>query len=440
MARRARSSLLSEPGVALSGHRRTCLASSTALNLFLALLLVQRCNAGSGAQSLGAIDIGEKDPKFEPPTLLEAEKPRFRFEHGTAPGMEDEQLAERAERLEARGEWPPPPPKWQTQLKMKLRVAQEGRYWEKSGPGNTGPLGIERDKPLVHQERIWDSVCDQMEVLMDKGCGHHTKNFEQGRKEIYETMKLQDERRNGRDILDKIERNKRQAAEEAERTRLKKLEDGETGSEDSSEERTLQEVRERRREELRRAERGMGQLATVTADTFLQQVVHAGDVWVVLHVYDDGRQDCEIVDSVLSSMARSHGKVVKFVKVHFRHILPDLDQVTELPQIMFYRKGDIKHHVTGLLELGSASVGVEGRIVIRKDAESHDPAKQIHKALEQMLVELKALGPKFGNHTPQPADGRGATPLLAKAVTDALSDDDVSSSDSKDTSSLELSM
>eukprot|EP00961_Rhodomonas_salina_P172952 2331906-Rhodomonas_salina.2 len=33
-------------------------------------------------------------------------------------------------------------------------------------------------------------------------------------------------------------------------------------------------------------------------------------------------------------MARSHGKVVKFVKVHFRHILPDLDQVTELPQIM----------------------------------------------------------------------------------------------------------
>eukprot|EP00961_Rhodomonas_salina_P174164 2348349-Rhodomonas_salina.8 len=56
------------------------------------------------------------------------------------------QLAERAERLEARGEWPPPPPKWQTQLKMKLRVAQEGRYWEKSGPGNTGPLGIERSK------------------------------------------------------------------------------------------------------------------------------------------------------------------------------------------------------------------------------------------------------------------------------------------------------
>lgn len=36
------------------------------------------------------------------------------------------------------------------------------------------------------------------------------------------------------------------------------------------------------------------------------------------------------------------------------------------------------------------------------------------------------------------ADGRGATPLLAKAVTDALSDDDVSSSDSKGSNTMHL--
>eukprot|EP00961_Rhodomonas_salina_P119152 1603489-Rhodomonas_salina.8 len=35
-------------------------------------------------------------------------------------------------------------------------------------------------------------------------------------------------------------------------------------------------------------------------------------------------------------------------------------------------------------------------------------------------------------------DGRGATPLLAKAVTDALSDDDVSSSDSKGSNTMHL--
>eukprot|EP00961_Rhodomonas_salina_P007699 104373-Rhodomonas_salina.1 len=49
----------------------------------------------------------------------------------------------------------------------------------------------ERGPPSTPRTRLVTILMlAQMEVLMDKGCGHHTKNFEQGRKEIYETMKL----------------------------------------------------------------------------------------------------------------------------------------------------------------------------------------------------------------------------------------------------------
>ena len=52
-------------------------------------------------------------------------------------------------------------------------------------------------------------------------------------------------------------------------------------------------------------------------------------MWVVVHIYDIGREDCAFVDELFRRLACRHTKT-KFVRMHYQQALPELHSVASV--------------------------------------------------------------------------------------------------------------
>lgn len=188
-------------------------------------------------QKIGPVEGGMDE--FVPPPWMDPHhhrKWRGNREHGINDGFNDSELESEAEHMQAQN-IEVLPPAWYRQLRLQLRYAQRGKWWENQGIGsNAGSLGVSRKGSGDHEHEQWKKIHTKMEEMCDQGCGHNTPNVQEGREYIRAVMREEDPTRNGRDIMEKMRTNRQRADEQRMREKLhrRQKEASGRGAEDSS--------------------------------------------------------------------------------------------------------------------------------------------------------------------------------------------------------------
>lgn len=133
--------------------------------------------------------------------------------------------------------------------------------------------------------------------------------------------------------------------------------DGLDELEDSEDEAVLEEYRRRRIAELKRLSEKpkFGEVREVSGQDYVQEVNKAGEgIWVVIHLYKQGIQQCALVNLHLRQLAAKY-PYTKFIKAVAQTCIPNFPE-KNLPSIFVYFEGDMKKQFVGAHELRGTSL------------------------------------------------------------------------------------
>lgn len=135
--------------------------------------------------------------------------------------------------------------------------------------------------------------------------------------------------------------------------------------EDSEDEAVLEEYRRRRIAELQanQLKAKYGRVLEISARDYVEEVNKAGeDVWVVLHLYEQGIQLCALINQFLGDLAMRYPST-KFIKAISKQCIPNYPE-KNVPSIFIYYEGQIKKQIIGSVELRGEKLSAEGTLVL----------------------------------------------------------------------------
>lgn len=98
--------------------------------------------------------------------------------------------------------------------------------------------------------------------------------------------------------------------------------------------------------EALKAKNKYGSVVQITGQDYVQEVNKAGDgVWVVLHLYRDGVQLCNVINHHFNELARQF-PMTKFLKAISTTCIPNYPD-KNLPTIFVYHEGKMKAQIIG---------------------------------------------------------------------------------------------
>mmetsp|Transcript_6488 Transcript_6488/g.24106 ORF Transcript_6488/g.24106 Transcript_6488/m.24106 type:complete len:264 (+) Transcript_6488:119-910(+) len=172
---------------------------------------------------------------------------------------------------------------------------------------------------------------------------------------------------------------------------LEELEDDEAFADDAF----LEEYRQQRLQELRSAaaaaaaKGGFGRVKQITKSQYVQEVSEAGDVWVVLLLYQDHVEKCGPLIHALEELAPRHERT-KFLKCVATDCIPGYRD-EHCPSLLVCYRGDVLHTLVGLQPYGGNNLST--------------------RDVERVLLALQALG-------------TGVKPVSSMPTNDTVKDDD----------------
>ncbi|KAI5634589.1 phosducin domain-containing protein [Phthorimaea operculella] len=154
------------------------------------------------------------------------------------------------------------------------------------------------------------------------------------------------------DIVNMIEQTIQQKQEEKDK-KLSELDlDGLDELEDSEDEAVIEQYRQKRIAELKRmAERPrFGDVIEISGQDYVQEVNKAGEnIWVVIHLYKHGVQQCALLNQHLRQLAAKF-PYTKFIKAVAQTCIPNYPE-KNLPSVFVYFEGEMKKQFVGPMEL-----------------------------------------------------------------------------------------
>ncbi|KAL4710850.1 hypothetical protein ACJJTC_012942 [Scirpophaga incertulas] len=136
--------------------------------------------------------------------------------------------------------------------------------------------------------------------------------------------------------------------------------DGLDELEDSEDEAVLEEYRRKRIAELKRlAEKPrFGDVREVSGQDYVQEVNKAGEgIWVVIHLYKQGIQQCALLNQHMSQLAAKF-PYTKFLKAVALTCIPNYPE-RNLPSVFVYFEGEMKKQFIGPHELRGTNLTCE---------------------------------------------------------------------------------
>lgn len=121
--------------------------------------------------------------------------------------------------------------------------------------------------------------------------------------------------------------------------------------EDDVDEDTLEHYRRRRLEELKRTRERykFGDVVHISRDEYVNEVTNASksypDSAVVIHLYDESKPVCVLINRALTVVARRNGDV-KFCKGVGSDVIANFPSAN-CPTVLVYKNGDCVHHLMG---------------------------------------------------------------------------------------------
>ncbi|KAA0039266.1 phosducin-like protein 3 [Cucumis melo var. makuwa] len=115
----------------------------------------------------------------------------------------------------------------------------------------------------------------------------------------------------------------------------------------------LQEYRKKRLMEIREAAKisKFGSVNPISGSDFVREVSQApSDVWVVVILYKEGIQECDVLMNCLQELAARY-PVTKFVKIISTDCIPNYPDCN-LPTLLVYNNGAVKANYVGLRSFG----------------------------------------------------------------------------------------
>ena len=123
--------------------------------------------------------------------------------------------------------------------------------------------------------------------------------------------------------------------------------------EEYSDERTLNEYRQRRLEELKQqnVRNRFGELVEIVKDDWVREVTDCSRTcWVVVHLYHDAVTECAILDAAMHQVAPKF-RAVKFLKIRSTQAIENWPE-RNLPTLFLYHEGELKLQLITLAALG----------------------------------------------------------------------------------------
>ncbi|CAK1547520.1 unnamed protein product [Leptosia nina] len=133
--------------------------------------------------------------------------------------------------------------------------------------------------------------------------------------------------------------------------------DGLDELEDSEDEAVIEEYRQKRIAELKRlAEKTkFCDVKEISGQDYVQEVNKAGEgIWVVIHLYKQGIQQCALLNQHLRELAAKY-PYTKFLKAIAQTCIPNFPE-RNLPSVFVYFEGDLKKQFVGPHELRGTSL------------------------------------------------------------------------------------
>ncbi|XP_063627830.1 viral IAP-associated factor homolog [Cydia splendana] len=194
------------------------------------------------------------------------------------------------------------------------------------------------------------------------------------------------------DIVNMIEQTIQQKQQEKDK-QLSELDlDGLDELEDSEDEAVLEEYRRKRIAELKRlAEKPkFGDVREVSGQDYVQEVNKAGEgIWVVIHLYKQGIQQCALINQHLRELAAKY-PYTKFLKAIAQTCIPNFPE-RNLPSVFVYFEGDMKKQFVGPHELRGTGLTCDeleyilGQVGVVDTKIKEDPRPKIKDKLFQDL-------------------------------------------------------
>lgn len=136
--------------------------------------------------------------------------------------------------------------------------------------------------------------------------------------------------------------------------------DGLDELEDSEDEAVLEEYRRKRIAELMRLAEKLkfGEVREISGQDYVQEVNKAGEtVWVVIHLYKQGIQQCALINQYMQQLAAKF-PYTKFLKAIAQTCIPNFPE-KNLPSVFVYYEGDMKKQFIGSQELRGTSLTID---------------------------------------------------------------------------------
>ncbi|XP_045502444.1 viral IAP-associated factor homolog [Colias croceus] len=133
--------------------------------------------------------------------------------------------------------------------------------------------------------------------------------------------------------------------------------DGLDELEDSEDEAVIEQYRRQRIAELKQlAEKTkFGEVREISGQDYVQEVNKAGEgIWVVIHLYKQGIQQCALLNLHLKELAAKY-PYTKFLKAIAQTCIPNFPE-RNLPSVFVYFEGDLKKQFVGPHELRGTSL------------------------------------------------------------------------------------
>lgn len=162
------------------------------------------------------------------------------------------------------------------------------------------------------------------------------------------------------DIVNMIEETIKQKQDEKDK-KLSELDlDGLDELEDSEDEAVIEEYRRKRIAELKRLSEKprFGNVKEVSGQDYVQEVNKAGEgIWVVIHLYKQGIQQCALLNQHLNQLAAKF-PYTKFLKADAKTCIANYPE-RNLPSVFIYFEGEMKKQFVGPHELRGTSLTVD---------------------------------------------------------------------------------
>jgi len=124
----------------------------------------------------------------------------------------------------------------------------------------------------------------------------------------------------------------------------------------------LHEYRQRRIEELKRKryQERFGDVRDIARDEWISEVTEGSSTcWVVVHLYQDSVEDCNLLNEFLSQLAQKF-REIKFLRIKSNLAVENWPD-RNLPALFLYNGGELKYQLVTLRQLRGRSV--EGLLI-----------------------------------------------------------------------------